>query len=158
MERDQLVVGPMPEAGLRRAITGPAEASGLRVDSALIDAIVADVRRSRRRAGGAVLPMLSQALMLTWEKREGDRLTGEGYDGAGGVARAVEVSAEAVYAGLPEDQQAIARDVFRRMTAVGHDGRPSAARWPAPSCARAARRTSGPWSARCMTRSPGTAW
>ena len=44
MERDQLVVGPMPEASLRRAITGPAEASGLRVESALIDAIVADAR------------------------------------------------------------------------------------------------------------------
>ena len=124
MERDQLVVGPMPEAGLRRAITGPAEASGLRADSALIDTIVADVHVADAGPGGAVLPMLSQALMLTWQKREGDRLTGEGYDGAGGVARAVEVSAEAVYAGLPEDRQAITRDVFRRMTAVGHDGRP----------------------------------
>ena len=49
MERDHLVVGPMPEASLRRAITGPAEASGLRVESALIDAIVADAR-----ADGAV--------------------------------------------------------------------------------------------------------
>ena len=48
MERDQLVVGPMPEAGLRRAITGPAEASGLRVESALVDAIVADTQRGRR--------------------------------------------------------------------------------------------------------------
>ena len=124
MERDQLVVGPMPEAGLHRAITGPAEASGLRVDGALIGTIVADVDVADAGPGGAVLPMLCQALMLTWQQREGDRLTGEGYDGAGGVARAVEVSAEAVYAGLPEDRQAIARDVFRRMTAVGHDGRP----------------------------------
>ena len=101
MERDQLVVGPMPEAGLRRAITGPAEASGVRVESALIDAIVADARA----AGARALPMLSQALTLTWEKREGDRLTREGYDRAGRVAGAVEVSAEAVYAGLTEDQQ-----------------------------------------------------
>ena len=54
MERDQLVVGPMPEAGLRRAITGPAEASGVRVENALIDAIVADARA----AGALVLPML----------------------------------------------------------------------------------------------------
>src|SRR6185437_3989 len=62
MERDQLVVGPMPESGLRLAIAGPAEASGLRVENALIDAIVADAR-----AAGASLPMLSQALALTWE-------------------------------------------------------------------------------------------
>ncbi len=121
MERDQLVVGPMPEAGLRRAITGPAEASGVHIESAVIDAIVADART----AGTEVLPLLSQALTLTWERREGDRLTREGYDRAGRVAGAVEVSAEAVYAGLTEDQQAIARDVLRRMTAVGHDGRPA---------------------------------
>ena len=69
--------------------------------------------------------MLSQALALTWENREGDQLTREGYDRAGRVAGAVEVSAEAVYAGLTEDQQAIARDVLRRMTAVGQDGRPA---------------------------------
>jgi WD40 repeat protein len=118
MEGDQLVVGPMPEAGLRRAITGPAEASGLRVESALIDAIVADAR-----AAGASLPLLSQALALTWENRDGERLTREGYDRAGRVAGAIEVNAEAVYAGLTADQQAIARDMLRRMTAVGQDGR-----------------------------------
>src|SRR5271156_3557546 len=44
MEQDQLVVGPMPEAGLRRAITGPAEVSGLRIESALIEAVLADAR------------------------------------------------------------------------------------------------------------------
>ena len=118
MERDYLVVGPMPEAGLRRAITGPAEASGLRVESALIDAIVADAR-----ADGASLPMFSQALALTWENREDGRLTRAGYDRAGRVAGAIEAGAEAVYAGLTEDQRAVARDVLRQMTAVGHDGR-----------------------------------
>ena len=100
MENDQLVVGPMPEASLRRAITGPAEASGLRVDSALIDAIVADVHAAGTGPGGAVLPLLSQALALTWENREGDWLGREGYDRAGRVARSVEVSAEDVYTGL----------------------------------------------------------
>ena len=118
MERAQLVVGPMPEAGLRRVISGPAEASGLRVESALIDAIVADAR-----AEGASLPMLSQALALTWENREDGRLTRAGYDRAGRVAGAIEASAEAVYAGLTEDQRTVARDLLRQMTAVGHDGR-----------------------------------
>ncbi|HEY7880228.1 MAG TPA: AAA family ATPase [Streptosporangiaceae bacterium] len=118
MERDQLVVGPMPDAGLRRAITGPAGASGLRVESALIEAMVADTS-----AAGASLPMLSQALALTWENREDSRLTQAGYDRAGRVAGAIETGAEAVYARLTEDQQAIARDVLRQMTAVDRDGR-----------------------------------
>jgi hypothetical protein len=118
MDRDQLVVGPMPDAGLRRAITGPAEASGLRVESALIDAIVADTS-----AVGASLPMFSQALALTWENREDRQLTRAGYDRAGRVAGAIEAGAEAVYARLTEDQRAIARDVLRQMTAVDPDGR-----------------------------------
>ena len=67
--------------------------------------------------------MLSQALALTWENRENGRLTRAGYDKAGRISGAIEASAEAVYAGLTEDQQAIARDLLRRMTAVGHDGR-----------------------------------
>src|SRR4029077_19083114 len=46
-----------------------------------------------------------------------------GYDRAGRVAGAIETGAEAVYARLTEDQQAIARDVLRQMTAVGRDGR-----------------------------------
>ena len=118
MERDQLVVGPMPDAGLRRAITGPAAVSGLRVESGLIDAIVADTS-----AVGASLPMFSQALALTWENREDGRLTRAGYDRAGRVAGAIEAGAEAVYAGLTEDQRATARDVLRQMTAVDRDGR-----------------------------------
>src|SRR5690348_2963594 len=118
MERDQLVVGPMPDAGLRRAITGPAAASGLRVESALVEAMVADTS-----AAGAPLPMLSQGLALTWENREDGRLTRAGYDRAGGVAGAIETGAEAVYARLTDDQQAIARDVLRQMTTVDRDGR-----------------------------------
>jgi hypothetical protein len=118
MERDQLVVGPMPDAGLRRAITGPAGASGLRVESALVDAIVADTS-----AVGASLPMFSQALALTWENREDRQLTRAGYDRAGRVAGAIEAGAEAVYARLTEDQRAIARDLLRQMTAVDRDGR-----------------------------------
>ncbi len=130
MERDQLVVGPMPDAGLRRAITGPAGASGLRVESALIDTIVADTT-----AVGASLPMFSQALALTWENREDGRLTRAGYDRAGRMAGAIEAGAEAVYARLTEDQRAIARDVLRQMTAVDRDGRP--VRRPLPRAGRA---------------------
>src|SRR4029079_5326841 len=126
MERDQLVVGPMPDAGLRRAITGPAGARGLRVESALIEAMVADTN-----AAGAPLPMLSQALVRTWENREDGRLTRAGYDRAGRVAGAIGTGAEAVYARLTEGQAGIApgvrraraRDVPRQMAAVDRDGR-----------------------------------
>ena len=124
MEDGQLVIGPMPETALRRAVSGPAEASGLRVESALIDAIVADMHAAEYGPDGAALPLLSQALALTWENRDGDWLGREGYERAGRVARSVEVSAEDVYTGLPEHQQDVTRDIFRRITAVDPDRGP----------------------------------
>ena len=106
------------------AITGPAQACGLRVESALIDAILADVPAASRSQSTGVLPRLSQAMMATWEKREGDELTAAGYARSGRVARAVEVSAEDAYGELPAGQQEIVRDVFRQLTAIGHDHQP----------------------------------
>ncbi len=149
MERDQIVAGPMTEAELRRVITGPAEASGLAVEPGLADAILADLGSAGEQTpGGAVLPLLSQAMTAIWEHRQGDELTRQAYLDAGdgaGIARAVEVSAETAYRGLTEDQQAIAREVFRRLTGTGPDRRPAlravstsdlragrpAAQWPA---------------------------
>jgi WD40 repeat protein len=129
MQHDQIVVGPMTDADLRRVITGPAEASGLAVEPDLVEAILADVRSAAHagQGGAGVLPLLSQAMMLTWERRDGAQLTRRGYDDAGnraGIARAIEVTAETAYRGLTEDQQAIAREAFRRMTAMGPDRRP----------------------------------
>jgi WD40 repeat protein len=93
MQRNQLVVGPMTDAALRRVITGPAEASGLRFEPGLADVILADLRAAGVEQNAGVLPLLSEAMVLTWEKREGGRLTRRGYEGAG-VALAIKVSAK----------------------------------------------------------------
>jgi WD40 repeat protein len=119
MQTDQLVVGPMTEAELRQAIACPAEVSGLRIEPGLIDAIVADLHAAREAETAGELPLLSQAMTLTWQRREGDLLTSRGYRGTRGLVRAVETSADAAYQPLPEKQQAIVRDVFRRLTAGG---------------------------------------
>jgi WD40 repeat protein len=124
MRRSQLIVGPMPEAALRRVITGPAEASGLHIEPGLTDAIMADLRTAGRGQNAGALPLLSEAMVLTWEKREDGLLTRRGYDGEGqraGVGRAVEASAEGTHRRLTESQQAIARVVFRTMTAADPD-------------------------------------
>ncbi len=132
MRDGQIVVGPMADADLRRVITGPAEASGLAVEPDLVDTILADLRSATdggRSSAGALgpLPLLSQAMVLTWERRDSDRLTRRGYEDAGnreGIAGAIETTAETAYRGLTEGQQAIAREVIRRMTAMGPDRRP----------------------------------
>jgi WD40 repeat protein len=129
MQQAQLVVGPMTEADLRRVITGPAEASGLRIEPGLADAILADLRSAAEGTAGA-LPFLSQAMLLTWQQRDGDQLTRQGYEGPGGRAGAsrisgsVEASAETAYDGLTEKQQTAVRDILRQLTAVGPDRRP----------------------------------
>ena len=124
MQHSQLVVGPMPDAALRRVITAPAEASGLRLEPGLAEVILADVRTAGGEQNAGLLPLLSEAMVLTFQKREGGQLTRRGYEGEdrrAGVARAIEVSAEATYGQLNQARQAIARGLFRAMTAPGAD-------------------------------------
>jgi len=122
LQDGHFVVGPMTESELRVAITGPAEAAGLRIDPALTDTILGDLRVAGGDRPAGVLPLLSQAMALTWEQREGDRLTSRGYARAGGVSHAVQTGADRVYGALPARQQAIARDVLCSMTVASRDG------------------------------------
>ena len=123
LQDGHFVVGPMTESELRVAITGPAEAAGLRIDSALTDTILGDLRVAGGNRPAGILPLLSQAMALTWEQREGDRLTSRGYTRAGGVSHAVQTGADRVYGTLPARHQAIAQDVLRSMTVASRDGR-----------------------------------
>jgi WD40 repeat protein/class 3 adenylate cyclase len=122
LQDGQFVVGPMTESELRVAITGPAEAARLRIDPALTDTILGDLRVAGGDRSAGVLPLLSQAMALTWEQREGDRLTSRGYAQAGGVSHAVQTGADRAYDALPAGQQGLARDVLRSMTVASRDG------------------------------------
>ncbi|MBL1101787.1 WD40 repeat domain-containing protein [Streptomyces coffeae] len=126
------LVGPMTAAQLRATITGPAERAGLKVPPFLVDAILADLPASSSGGGYEVgaLPLLSEAMRVTWRHREDDRLTSRGYELSGGVAHAIQTSAEAVYTALTGAQQAAARKVFHRLTKVAPDGQ--AVRRPMP--------------------------
>jgi WD40 repeat protein len=123
MRDGQFMVGPMTESDLRLAVTAPGDAAGLRIDAGLVDTILGDLRAASGDVGVGALPLLSQAMLLTWENREDDRLTSHGYGQTGGVSRAVQTSADAVYDGLPADQKLLARELLRRMTVTDRDGR-----------------------------------
>jgi WD40 repeat protein/transcriptional regulator with XRE-family HTH domain len=122
LQDGQFVVGPMTESELRVAISGPAEAAGLRIDPGLTDTILGDLRVAGADRSAGVLPLLSQAMALTWEQREGDRLTSRGYAQAGGVSHAVQTGADRVYEALPTGHQALAPEVLRSMTVASRDG------------------------------------
>ncbi|GGQ02186.1 nSTAND1 domain-containing NTPase [Streptosporangium pseudovulgare] len=127
MREGPFVLGPMTRAELRRAVVGPAEAAGLTLEAGLTESILDDVATPAVRGeaaesagyGAGVLPLLSQALLATWENREGTRLTTRAYGEGGGVAKAVQTSAEAAYATLStEAERATARTMFRQMAVV----------------------------------------
>jgi WD40 repeat protein len=123
MQERQFVVGPMTDSDLRLAITGPADAAGLRLEPSLAETILGDLRAAGTDTAVGVLPLLSQAMLLTWENRDGDRLTSHGYGQSGGISRAIEISADAVYDDLPASSQVVAREILRNMTTTSRGAR-----------------------------------
>ncbi len=112
-----VLVPPMTDPELRAVVQDPAAAVGLRVEDDLVDAVVAD---GLGRPGA--LPLLSTALVGTWERRRGDLLTLAGYVAAGGVAGALARSAEAAFAALSEPGRRHARRLFVRLADVDDAG------------------------------------
>ncbi|MDI6105461.1 hypothetical protein QLQ12_43450 [Actinoplanes sp. NEAU-A12] len=112
----QLLVGPMDEADLRAVVTGPAEHAGYRVEPALLEAVVADAAGQP-----GALPLVSHALLETWQRRQSGMLTLAGYRDAGGVADAIAQTAERVYGDLDPARRHIVQDIFLRLTALGQD-------------------------------------
>jgi len=133
LEQRAFVLGPMSEPELRRAITGPAAAAGLRVQDGLAEQVVRDLfAHTRATADGApgggsvvgALPLLSMAMVRTWQHRQDGQLTLHGYDRSGGVASAVQDAAEDAYRDLSPRQREAAKGVLLALTLIGADGQP----------------------------------
>src|SRR5580692_6414915 len=124
LDAGPFTVGPMSEAELRLAVTGPAAEAGLVVEPAVVEAVIAELRDEIGGGlGSGVLPLMSQAMAATWERREGNELTVRGYRRAGGVADAVNRGAQAAHDALTPSQQDAARLVFSQLTVITPDGR-----------------------------------
>ena len=123
LDAGPFTVGPMSDADLRLAITGPAVEASLTVEPALVQAVIAELREGTGGVlGSGVLPLLSQAMAATWKRREGSELTLSGYKNAGGVAKAVNNSAQDAYDALTSQQKDAAHLVFTRLTIITADG------------------------------------
>jgi WD40 repeat protein/class 3 adenylate cyclase len=113
----QILLGPMTEAELHEAIEAPAAGYGLRVEPALVELLVLEV-------GGepGALPLLSHALLATWEARDGRTLTLEAYRATGGVDAAIANTANAVLESFDRVRRTIARRVLLRLVEPGDGG------------------------------------
>lgn len=114
-----VLVPPLTETELRDVVREPATAVELAVDDELVDVIVTDVLG---RPGA--LPLLSTALVGTWERRRGDRLTLAGYLEAGGVTGSLSRSADKAWAALDEEGREVARRLLVRLADVDESGAP----------------------------------
>lgn len=121
LETQQRYIGAMNPTELRRAIEQPAQQNGLTFEDGLVDLLLRDVGASGDQPPEpGALPLLSHALLETWRRREGHKLTFSGYTDAGGVQGAIAKTAESVFSQkLTPAQQTIARSIFLRLTELG---------------------------------------
>ena len=108
------LISPMDESELRTAIETPAEIFGLRLEAGLTDLMLRDALGEP-----GTLPLLSHALLETWQRRDGQTLTVGGYRDAGGIRGAIAQTAEVTFAQLSPSEQSIARSMFVRLTELG---------------------------------------
>lgn len=119
LEGRQLVVGPMAQDELRTVIERPARLAGLRLEEGLADTLLREARVRRHGEQSAVLPLLSHALLATWQQRFGDLLTVAGYRAAGGIDQAIARTAENIYAAVPEEDRPHVRALLVRLVRLG---------------------------------------
>jgi WD40 repeat protein/serine/threonine protein kinase len=115
ISHNQVLVGPMTDPELRRAVIEPARQSGLHVESSLVDAII---HEAAHEAGS--LPLVAHALVETWMRRHANVLTLEGFHAAGGVVGAISQTAEATFEQRFDDAERMAtRRLFLRLVTTG---------------------------------------
>jgi len=108
------VLSPLTPEELERAIVRPAERSGLRLDSALVPQVAADVAEQP-----GALPLVQYALTELYDRREDGRLTIEAYREIGGVGGALAASAEHLYATRQPAGREAVRQLFLRLVSLG---------------------------------------
>ncbi|MEU2281385.1 AAA family ATPase [Streptomyces sp. NPDC013178] len=123
LQHRHMVLGPLTTAELREAVTGPARAVGLELEPGLAELIVREVSADGPRGAhdAGVLPLLSHALLATWQRRKAGKLTLAGYRAAGGIQGAVAATAERAWSGLDPAARTAARLLLLRLVRLGED-------------------------------------
>lgn len=112
LQHRQLIVGPMSETELRQAIVEPARRARVELEAGLVELLLRD---GRSAPAGTALPLLSHALLSTWERSERNRMRVDHYHATGGIERAVAATADAEYENLTEAQQRFIRRALLRL-------------------------------------------
>jgi WD40 repeat protein/transcriptional regulator with XRE-family HTH domain len=146
LQARQVVLGSMTAEQVRRAITEPARTARLDVEDGLVRLLLRDLappagavstdapsqngsgassERGAYEAGQ--LPLLSHAMLATWEISRGGVLTIADYLASGGIREALVRSAEGAYAALPAEEQQLAQRLFLRLVHLADNAPPTRA-------------------------------
>lgn len=123
LERGQHLLAPMTSQELTEAITEPARRAGTDVEDGLVRLLLRDVDAVGGDASPVgSLPLLSHALLQTWERAGATSMTIADYEATGGIDGAVAATAEDVLADLDGHQRDLARHVLLRLVRVTDHG------------------------------------
>ena len=102
------------------------------MEEGLVGLLLHDLTPPERAGGPAAyqtgaLPLLSHALLATWEYSRGGTLTIADYLSSGGISDALTRTAEGLYGSLSPAEQRLARRLFLRLVQVSDDAPPTRA-------------------------------
>jgi transcriptional regulator with XRE-family HTH domain len=132
LQARQIVLGAMSTEQVRRAITEPARLARLDVEEGLAGLLLHDLAPPEMAGADdayepGALPLLSHALLATWQHSRGGTLTIADYLASGRITDALTRTAEAAYGSLSPEEQELARRLFLRLVHVADDAPPTRA-------------------------------
>jgi WD40 repeat protein/basic membrane lipoprotein Med (substrate-binding protein (PBP1-ABC) superfamily)/transcriptional regulator with XRE-family HTH domain len=117
LAQNQVYIGAMTEDELRRAIEEPARRGRWEFEPGLVNLLLQEVGHEP-----GTLPLLSHAMLETWQRRRGRVMTLGGYTSSGGVRGAIAETAETVFTDqFTSEQRSIARRIFLRLTEINDE-------------------------------------
>lgn len=119
-----ILLAPMSRAGAVAAIEKPAAQCGVTVEPGLATLMISDLAAGEPLRGvpAGVLPLLSNALLMTWSVGQGQRMTIADYEATGGLGSAIEALAEGVVRSLAADEATQVRPLFLKLVRTSESG------------------------------------
>ena len=114
ISQQQEFIGPLQQRDVVRVIAEPAKRGGWQFVEGLVEQILEDAAGEP-----GYLPLLSHALLETWDLRRGTVMTLGGYRAAGGVEGAIAKTAEDTLQKLDAAQIPMVKHIFLSLTELG---------------------------------------